>query len=598
MNPGKIFKNLKVRTKVILLSCIMLLIIMALAAGSLVNQRNTGNKNLAEMERNIRTSYDNNIKDQVESVISLINAVYEKQVAGEYTQEEAMKLAADMVRELKYGDEGYFWIDTYEGENVVYLGTATEGTNRYESQDENGFYMIKAIIENGQKPGGGFTDYWFPKAGAAEASPKRSYSLAFDPYHWVIGTGNYTDYIDQDVTALRAAENKIIEESVVFYVVALAIALVMSILVTFFISIVLNRDFKNFANYLGTLSTGNFAVQLPEGYQERRDDFGGLARNLEDMKASVAQLVGSAKLEASHMVDVFNNIDNNVNNLNDNIEDVAATTQELAASMEETAASAQEMSATSEEIAQASKSIAQKSETASAQIIEISKRAWSTKENVEQTQGNINQMKDEIEVKLQDSLEKANVVSEIKLLAQSISNITARTNLLALNASIEAARAGESGKGFAVVADEIRQLANQSRSTVARIEEVTQEVMGAVENLSENAGELLKFVTNDIAASLQSFTEVADAYKDDAVFIDSIVTDFNQTAQQLLASIENITSAVNEVAQAASEGAAGTGDIAEKIADITDKSSNVTKQLEISRSSSERLIGEINHFTV
>ncbi len=598
MIVSKIFSNLKVRTKIIILACLMLIIIAGLTAGSLSNQFATSNENLAKTEESIRKGYDDNIKNQVENAISLINTVYAKQTAGEYTEEEAKKLAADLVRELRYGDNGYFWIDTYEGDNIVLLGNETEGTNRYESQDVKGFFMIKAIIENGRKEGGGFTDYWFPKAGETEASPKRGYSLAFEPYQWVIGTGNYTDYIDQEISELRTEENKELMAGVTIYAIAMLAAVAIAIVVTVFVSVVLSKDFKTFGKYLNTLSTGNFVVHLPEGYASRKDDFGALSRDLENMKNSVAGLVGSAMTEANNIVEVFDHIDNNVRVLNENIEDVAATTQELAASMEETAASAQEMSATSEEIAQASKSIAQKSQQASRQIVEISKRAWSTKENVQETQSNINHIKNEIESKLQNSLEKANVVSEISVLTQSIDNITSRTNLLALNASIEAARAGESGRGFAVVADEIRQLANQSKNTVTRIEEVTQEVIVAVKDLSENAGELLNFVTTDISASMQRFTEVADAYKDDAVFIDGIVTDFNQTAEQLLASIDNITSAVNEVANAASEGAAGTGDIAEKISNVTDKSAEVTQQLEISRGSSKRLTKEINHFTV
>ena len=49
--------------------------------------------------------------------------------------------------------------------------------------------------------GGGYVDYVFPKEGETESSPKRSYSEYFAPFDWVVGTGNYTDYIDQEVAA-------------------------------------------------------------------------------------------------------------------------------------------------------------------------------------------------------------------------------------------------------------------------------------------------------------------------------------------------------------------------------------------------------------
>lgn len=591
-------RNLKVRTKVILLTAALLVAAIVMALVSISNQIKAGREKLNEAEAMIRENYDNNIKNQVENVISLLEGIEAKRANGEYTLEEAQKLAADMIRGLKYGESGYFWVDTYEGDNVVLLGKDSEGKNRYEMQDVNGFYLVKALIAAGRQEGGGFVNYYFPKAGETEPLPKRGYTLAFEPYQWIVGTGNYTDYIDADVQAMEKEEQKKLRTGIISFSTIVVIAIAVAVLAAFYLSRMLSRDFSTVSKYFETLAKGDFTVKLPDSYVKRKDDFGILANDLEIMKVSVGRLVGSAKIEADKITSVVEHVDENVQELNSNIEDVAATTQELAASMEETAASAQTMATTAQEIETAAKSIAEKSQEASLQVISITKRAKETKENVTTSQEQARSIRSEIEGKLEKALEQAKVINQINMLSDSIMKITAQTNLLALNASIEAARAGEAGRGFAVVAEEIRQLADQSKKAVAKIQGVTVEVTEAVNNLSDSASNLLKFVSADVSASFDEFLKVADAYQDDAIYVDGLITDFSATAEELLASIENILGSVNEVAHAATEGAVGTGDIAEKISNITDKSAEVTKQVEITRESSEKLKDEISNFII
>ena len=68
-------------------------------------------KALETLEADERASYDEQIKQQVDNVISLCQTIYDQYQAGVYTEEEAKKLAADEIRQLRYGDAGYFWVD-------------------------------------------------------------------------------------------------------------------------------------------------------------------------------------------------------------------------------------------------------------------------------------------------------------------------------------------------------------------------------------------------------------------------------------------------------------------------------------------------------
>lgn len=590
--------NIKVKTKINLLSVFLLVILVLMGGFSVFNQEKTLHAHLETLENSIKEDYDTLIKSQVENAVSMLNGVYAKYEAGEYSLEEAKKIGADLLRSLTYGEDGYFWADTYDGVNVVLLGSETEGTNRMDSLDVNGYAYMKGIIENGRQEGGGFTEYHFPKAGGTEPYPKRSYSVTFEPFGWVIGTGNYIDYIDktiEDVAAKERAEN---QAYIIRFVVLFLTGMILAILFSTYMSNSINKAFTTIRQYLNVLATGNFTVDIPDSYKKRKDDFGELVKDMEIMKESVASLIRSAKTEAEQIIHVVDKVSSSIKELNNNITDVSATTEELAAGMEETAASSEEMNASSAEIEAAARSIAEKAQEGASQVVVISKRAENTKANVIESQNMILKVRSEIEENLQKALVQSKIVNEINVLSEAIMGITSQTNLLALNAAIEAARAGEAGKGFAVVADEIRNLAEQSKNMVVQIQKITGEVTEAVENLAVNSNALLEFVSKDVKESFEKFLEVADAYSADASYVDNLVTDFSSTSEELLASIGQVIYAINEVAKTATEGAAGTSDIAEKIANITVMSGNVTNEINITRDSSLKLEKEIAGFTI
>lgn len=590
--------NIKVQTKlsIVMLATIVALVLCAVISSESMKQLQS--KALETMEADERESYDEQIKQQVDNVVSLCQTIYDQYQAGVYTEEEAKKLAADEIRQLRYGEAGYFWVDQYDGTNVVLLGNDTEGTNRMETKDANGYQMVKEIIRVGQEADGGYTDYVFPKEGETEPSPKRSYSKAFEPFEWVIGTGNYTDYIDDKVASIEKDFTSYVTNKRITFIISTIIegAVVVFLLILIILSII--KPLKKCISSIGVMEQGDFSQALGTALLKRRDDFGKLAGSIESMRTEMNGLIGEVKSQATEITGMVQEIDTNIRALDEEIENVSATTEELAAGMQETAASSEEINAMSHEIESAAKSIATRSQDGAMEADDIRDRAVSIKKTTTENDKRTKAIHAEINEGLTKALEDIKVVDQIGVLAESIMEITGQTNLLALNASIEAARAGEAGKGFAVVADEIRVLAEQSKAAVVHIQDVTKNVVESVTNLADGAKKLLEFVGTDVVDSFAGFSDMADSYSNDAGSIDGLVTDFSASSEQLLASINGVMDAIGEVSKAATEGATGTNDIAEKTGVVVEKAAEIKEKAEAAHAAADRLQKNVERFIV
>ena len=550
---NKNMKNMKVRTK---LNLILVLVILLVALGSVVSFKDledVKDKALETMDASSRQSYDDSIKEQVGVVISLLSEINDAYKAGTYTLDEAKKIAADEVRQMRYGETGYFWIDQSDGTNVVLLGSDTEGTNRMETEDANGYKMVKETIRVAVEDGGGYTDYVFPKEGETKPSPKRSYSEYFEPFDWVVGTGNYTDYIDTAIEKQDKVFSSYAMKKAITLIGACVAMLVVVAVLVFMIAQDITKSLKKVVAEIEVIAGGNFAHRMQDNMMKRKDDFGQLAGTLETMRESICGLLSQVKIEAANIDTVVEAMDSSISNLNGEIEDVSATTEQLAASTEETAASTEQINSMTQQIDGAAKEIAIRAQDGATEAEEIHKRAAQTKEATVENRQKVQTMLGEIRGRLEQALEEAKVVEQIGVLADSILAITGQTNLLALN---------------------------------------------AVANLANDSNRLLDFVDTDIVKSFDNFEKMADDYNMDASKINDLVSDFSATSEELVASISNITEAIEGITSASNDSAAGTTNIAQKTVSIAGESAEVMKGVKTAEASAGELRKNVSNFVI
>ncbi|MEG1292428.1 MAG: cache domain-containing protein, partial [Lachnospiraceae bacterium] len=300
--------NFKVRTKISILSCTMLLIAIFLGLNGINRERTMAHNDLKVLESRIHEEYDKNIRNQVENVLSLMDGIYQEQVAGHLTEEDAKAQMKKLVKSLRYNETGYFWIDDESAILVAHpLLEDREGEDRTLEEDKVGNMIIQNILAIAKK-GGGYTDFYFAKPNEDGVSPKRAYSKTFEPYHWVVSTGNYVDDLDKDVANVKKKTEASLTEATKEDVILMAIAVIIAAFFSTTLSVSISNAFKITSNFMEQLGTGDFAQTLPDKFLKRKDDFGKLAKDMDAMTHSVGTLISSAKTEAKNIITVVTSV--------------------------------------------------------------------------------------------------------------------------------------------------------------------------------------------------------------------------------------------------------------------------------------------------
>ena len=519
--------NWSLSRKLTALVCSLLIPLMLIEANSLMR-----------LKSELLESKKAQVKEQVQSAYTLINYYYSQ--SPQLGTEEAKKQAFSAVAALRYGKNGYFWINDMQHNLIMHpIKTKIIGKNMAQSQDASGKHHWREMVNIVKSKGEGFVEYTYKGPQFKKPKEKVSYVKGLKEWGWVVGSGIYLSDVQEIFLAILA-------ESLTLLFLVLSFA--------FFGCWFIVRDITQPINKMlaavKKIASGD--LTHPVNFN-RQDEVGQLGDELTNMTSSLRQLLGNVNDVVFSLSHRASEMRSNTMLTRDGMDRQFNEVNQLAAAMEE-------MSATIQEVAQNAQTTSGATQQAT--------------QETESSQTDVNRSVHEIS-KLSDNVASANTVmnelnhhtSKIGEVVSVIREISEQTNLLALNAAIEAARAGEAGRGFAVVADEVRSLASRTQSSTGEIEEIIEQL----QNKSASANDQMQL-------SQQKAQENASLVQQTGNNISSIVEHINC-----------VNDMSNQIATAAEEQSYVAAEISNSLTGIRDISEHVVQHAHQISSNSEQV---------
>ncbi|WP_331774783.1 methyl-accepting chemotaxis protein [Sulfurospirillum sp. 1612] len=469
--------KLATKTLLVVLSFLTLTAVSIVSISAYFSYQNS-QKYQNEFKKQILNQAKEKVKTEIDIAISTAQSLYQEEKKLGFKEERIKEDIKNALRGISFDKgEGYFFIYDTQGIRVMHPKlTDTEGKNYINLKDSNGVKIIKELIKVAQN-GGGYVTYYFSKKKGGKPYPKLSYAKEFEPYGWVVGTGEYIDHLDTKMAQMKtAAKTSFFNDMMTFVTIILLCAIIGSILIYFLLNMMLSRPLKKLAETTKDLASGNGDL-TKKLTVKGKDEIAMASTEINNFIEKVRIMTQNAKSLSAENSSISNELSNTsleVGKLVENSTVLVETTTKQAGGIYT------DMTASIEEAKTAKGDL----ETANNSLDEARDAILKLTQDIQESAA--------IEVEMAGRIQQLSSDAEqVKQVLNVISDIAEQTNLLALNAAIEAARAGEHGRGFAVVADEVRKLAERTQKSLseinATINVIVQSITESSQQMTQNS---------------------------------------------------------------------------------------------------------------